>query len=260
MLHYDPVFYDLLHTGNLGDLDFYLNSCKGIERVLELGCGSGRITTELLKKNIKVTALDNNPLMLEALKKRAKELTVYNPDNLLIIEASMDAPPKTDIIYDRVIIPYNALLCLTDGDAVKNCFKSAASLLKKKGQLIFDIYNFPTTDDEYDVCDYNKENFDDIEDCYFLCSSRYKNRVVDIYEKELVTHQWNRFDATYIYKYTGENNKQIIREYTIPQRWYSIAELKNMLRESGFKDIKVLGDFSDLPISGNTNQIAFIAG
>ena len=78
-----PLYY-VTHTGVPGDLEFYLGELTHEMRILELGCGAGRLTRHLLEKGHEVVALDHCAYAIDCveacaaeLKLQAKLLTVH---------------------------------------------------------------------------------------------------------------------------------------------------------------------------------------
>ena len=72
----DPVIYDL-ENKDLDDLPFYLSMAREVGgSVLELGCGTGRITIPLAQAGIAITGLDIVPGMLARAQKKAQNLPV----------------------------------------------------------------------------------------------------------------------------------------------------------------------------------------
>src|ERR1700744_5734604 len=69
-LYKHPEEYDLEHLGYTEDIEFYVSTVKKYRpfRLLELGCGTGRITLPLAETGaelgVDVTGLDNEPEML----------------------------------------------------------------------------------------------------------------------------------------------------------------------------------------------------
>ena len=68
---YPADLYSPLHRGNEGDEEFYRAVCAGAERVLELGCGSGRILAVLADHVTELHGVDSSE---EALAIARKEL------------------------------------------------------------------------------------------------------------------------------------------------------------------------------------------
>lgn len=73
----DPAFYDAEHPDFEPDGPFYLALAKQIGGpVLELGCGTGRITTPLGQAGIDITGLDIVPEMLACAQHKAQQLSI----------------------------------------------------------------------------------------------------------------------------------------------------------------------------------------
>lgn len=73
----DPEIYDLENLDFEPDGSFFLDSARRQNgRVLELGCGTGRVTIPLAQQNINITGLDVVPAMLERAKQKAGELPI----------------------------------------------------------------------------------------------------------------------------------------------------------------------------------------
>lgn len=86
-------------------------------KVLDLGCGSGRITLPLLKEGCKVTAVDMSEDMLDILKKKA------DSENLRIVKGDMcdiDLQEK----YNLAILPVSTIMLIKDKEKLlKNVYK-----------------------------------------------------------------------------------------------------------------------------------------
>ena len=68
--------YDVLHAGHAEDLGFYAALCTKLSgRVLEVGCGTGRLTVPLLPAVSDLTAVDVSEDMLGVLRRRLGEQT-----------------------------------------------------------------------------------------------------------------------------------------------------------------------------------------
>jgi SAM-dependent methyltransferase len=126
----------LVHSGNPGDVGFYVMACSGARSVLELGCGTGRIQHALAAAGHKVTGIDfDRPSLAE------NEATIP-PGLRRRIELALGDMRDFDLgrTFDRVLIPYNTLYALpTDSDVV-SALRSAARHLTPRGQLLFDGY------------------------------------------------------------------------------------------------------------------------
>jgi ubiquinone/menaquinone biosynthesis C-methylase UbiE len=78
-LYRHPDEYDLEHLGDSEDVEFYVSLVRKLrpQRVLELGCGTGRITLPLAEQGARlgfdVIGVDSQAEMLESANKRHLE-------------------------------------------------------------------------------------------------------------------------------------------------------------------------------------------
>lgn len=73
----DPVLYDYEHKDFEPYGPFYLTLAERIGgEILDLGCGTGRVTIPLAQRSFRITGLDIVPEMLEFAKKKASKLSV----------------------------------------------------------------------------------------------------------------------------------------------------------------------------------------
>ena len=134
-------FYDLIYSEGF-DSDFYLKEakkCKG--KVLELGCGTGRIAIKLAKEGIDVTGLDVSGNMLELLKKNAEEEGVKVKTHLGDMRNF-----KINDKFGLAIFPYRSFLHLLTEDDREKTLKNIYKHLQKGGKATIHIYN-PSEDE-----------------------------------------------------------------------------------------------------------------
>jgi SAM-dependent methyltransferase len=73
----DPEIYDLENQDFEPDGSFFLDYARKLNgRVLELGCGTGRVTIPLAQQNVDITGLDVVPAMIERAKQKAGDLPI----------------------------------------------------------------------------------------------------------------------------------------------------------------------------------------
>lgn len=93
-------------------------------RILEVGCGMGRFTIPLAKKNIQIEGLDISPVLLEKL--QASSIPTYSADLL-------DPPEQLKDQYDAVM-GFFVLHHLSD---MEKAFQAISGLLKPGGKAVF---------------------------------------------------------------------------------------------------------------------------
>ncbi|MCB9700445.1 MAG: class I SAM-dependent methyltransferase [Myxococcales bacterium] len=143
--HYeDAALYDFEYFDRSEDVEFYQELAHELAReqgrplrILELGAGTGRITTVLLRDGHHLTALDRMAPMLARLE--AKVVRPEERARLRIIEADMSAPPIDEGAFDLVIAPFNALMHLYEHATLLRCFAAARRGLVEGGTFAFDV-------------------------------------------------------------------------------------------------------------------------
>ena len=132
--HYDAK----IKSRNLfGDIPFYLNKVKEYgEPVLELACGTGRVTIPIAEKGISTTGLDLLNTMLKEAKRKSKETDV----KVEWIEGDM-----TDFNlgkkFNLILMPGCAFHGLLDLESVEKCLTCVKNHLEPNAGFIFDAFN-----------------------------------------------------------------------------------------------------------------------
>ena len=135
-LYDDAGLYDLVAARDPEMERFYVETAGGPGRsVLELACGSGRITVPLAASDADVTGVDLSPAMLE----RARDALVGGGVHAELIAADM-RELELGRRFDSIVIAANSLLHLTTRDDLVRVFAAARRHLAPGGKLAFDIF------------------------------------------------------------------------------------------------------------------------
>jgi ubiquinone/menaquinone biosynthesis C-methylase UbiE len=136
-LIYDANIYDGMNT-NLTDLQFYkrwLPKNKDAS-ILELCCGTGRLTLTIAKDGYNISGVDFTSSMLEQAKAKASEEGL----KIEFIEAdirTLDLPKK----YDLIFIPFNSIQHLYKNEDLFKAFNVVKIHLKEGGLFLLDCFN-----------------------------------------------------------------------------------------------------------------------
>ena len=135
-LVYDADIYDGMNTFT-SDLPFYLEECRRAKgAVLELACGSGRLTLPLLKAGIDITGVDFTPPMLAAARKKA--LAQGLPD--VFMQGDM-LKVRLRKKFKLVFIPFNSIQNIYTLEDVEKVFKTVRAHMAPGARFVFDIFN-----------------------------------------------------------------------------------------------------------------------
>ena len=136
-LYRDGKHYDIQHKNFKSDIPFYLDqSRKYDDPILELACGTGRLTIPIAKEGYNITGLDVSEGMLEKAKENARE-------KKLAIKWIRDDVRTFNINekYKLIIFPFNSIAHLHDLESIDSCFKVVKKHLKNDGRFILDMFN-----------------------------------------------------------------------------------------------------------------------
>jgi len=219
--NYPAALYEAVHHGNAGDMAFYQDACAGA-RVLELGCGSGRIGASLAATGTDVIGLDRN---FDALR-------LANSRGLRCVAADM-RHFRLRRRFQRIIIPYCGLYCLLNDDDVVACLINARRHLMPGGQIIFDGYAV----DESALAVLGKARRTPREK---VAEVHVEGRWWDVSESTIAWPESQRIDATY--EHVPRGGGRCIKA-TVRQRYLLSFELPDVLARAGLMLVALHGDF-----------------
>lgn len=132
-----PEYYDWTSPGLDRDVTYYVELAK--ERggpVLELGCGTGRITLAIVQAGISVVGVDKSETMIQHARQKAAEMGVNDRVSWQVMDMhALDVSGS----FPLVIIPYRAFLHLLTIREQIATLKRIRQLLTDDGILVFDV-------------------------------------------------------------------------------------------------------------------------
>jgi 2-polyprenyl-3-methyl-5-hydroxy-6-metoxy-1,4-benzoquinol methylase len=136
-LIYDANIYDGLNTF-LSDLQFYKKWMPKNKdaKILELCCGTGRLTLPIAKDGYNICGVDFTSSMLEQAKAKASEAGL----EIDFIEAdirTLNLQEKFDLIF----IPFNSIHHLYKNDDLFAVLRNVGNHLKEDGLFLLDCFN-----------------------------------------------------------------------------------------------------------------------
>ena len=128
--------YDEVYSFVDNDIDFYTNKFKEFGgKVLEIGCGTGRVTIPLLEAGADITAVDYSQKMLEQLESKIGSTNVS-------IEIVLQDVRRLHLEnkYNLIIFPYRGFQSLLSVEDQINALTSIRDHLNFGGRLIIDLF------------------------------------------------------------------------------------------------------------------------
>ncbi len=121
----------------LNDVAFYLDEAKRLDGpVLELACGTGRLTIPIAQSGVDVIGLDQSPSMLAHARKKAETDGV----RMSWIEADCRTFAM-DRKFALIFMAFNSMQHLQDAASLAALFANVRRHLAPGGRFIFDVFN-----------------------------------------------------------------------------------------------------------------------
>ena len=136
-LIYDAGIYDGMNT-DLSDLEFYkkwLPTNKDA-KILELCCGTGRLTIPIAQLGYNITGLDFTASMLEQARKKASRAKL----SIDFVQGDMRSFELSER-FDLIFIPFNSIHHLYTNNDLFNTLRSVKRHLKEDGLFLLDCFN-----------------------------------------------------------------------------------------------------------------------
>lgn len=229
-----------------GDIDFYVDYAVAFgsskeKPVLELACGTGRITWELARYGVDVLGLDYSDTMLRIAEEKRAALPEETQKHVSFIHGNM-ADFDLGSEFPLVIIPCRSFQCLLTVEEQMNCLKSVYNHLEDGGRLILNV--FDPRFEPHTASDWKKDmsripavthphtgNNVNIE---FL------QRNTNFYE-QLIKEFWRYTEV--------DAHGNILRqeESELCMRWVTRQEMRHLFALTGFE---IVGEYSDFFKSG----------
>ncbi len=234
---YDAALYDLVHTGTPGDVAFYVNLVRGTERVLELGCGSGRVLAAMAEAGSDVVGLELDEGMLEAARERLDRASPEVRERTSLIRGDMRdfrLPQR----FDRIVVPFSGLYCLSSPDELDACLRCVRAHLAPGGLFVFDGYAADEFHEEARPEDYPDDLLEPVAEI------EHEGEPLSVLEKSSWDRERQRVDATYHYRAA---DGAVRHRASIAHRYLLRREVEPLMTRAGLTLLSVHGDFARAP-------------
>ena len=206
--------YDTYTASFEEDLAFYSSFCSPQDRILEVGCGTGRILQHFLRNDFQLTGIDISQEMLDIAREKLKDFATNGTLRLALHDFSREALPE---VYDKIFVTwytFNYILAKPE-IFLQNLFQSAADL----ALVVFDLF-YPKTLAAPERDDmWRHYEFQDAQGSRIQVKD--KRRMFGGFEERIQ-----------IYEEEGQ-----AREILTKRRYYRPEQIKEMLENCGFSRI-----------------------
>lgn len=236
---YDSINADI-NYGKWADFieEILKRECKTRpELVLDLGCGTGKMTIELARRGYDMTGIDYSPEMLDIARSEAEN---EGHDVLWLCQDMREFE-----LYGTVDAAVSCLDCinhLEDEDDLIKCFSLMHNYLVPDGIFIFDVNGKYKFENIYADNTYAMEEDGGL--CVWENYYDPEAKLCDFYItlfKECADGRYERYDETQ------------------SERMYTLKELRNALEKCDMEFLGAYGDFEFSPGSDDNERIYIVA-
>ncbi len=210
-------------------------SIKPGAKILDIACGTGKITLELYKLGYAVTALDSSEEMLEIAAMRFANAGARIP---VICQDMCEIRMHGSV--DAVVCINDGINYLTEDSDISEAFRGVSRVLRSDGAFLFDISTKHKLQSMHE-----KAYFEENDEGLYIWQSEYdKESDILTMDLSLYTHYEND-----LYEKTLETHRQ---------KAHSPKNLEKMLDESGFNNTEYFECFTEHAPSDECDRIQFL--
>ncbi|MUK87991.1 methyltransferase domain-containing protein [Ornithinibacillus sp. L9] len=241
----DPVLYDLendMYTEDINFLSKWLEHTKG--PIIDIACGTGRVTIPLAKKGHRMVGIDAHSGMLDEAKRKSKNL------NLSIEWQKQDCTDlNLDLKSNLIFTVGNSFQHFLTNEAQDSLLKSIHRHLDEKGVFILNT-RFPSKDELLQTED---------EEFWRSYEDPKTKQIIDVYTLS------NYDSLNQIQKYTtirrsrgGDEETTNEKVTNIQLRYVYPKEMERLLNQHGFNIVEIYEDWHGTPISNQSKQMIYV--
>ncbi|MGM0396252.1 MAG: class I SAM-dependent DNA methyltransferase [Bacillota bacterium] len=236
------ILYDTL----MDDFDYaawseYIESIFKINRIqtgriLEMACGTGSLTEELLKRGFQVDGFDLSEEMLAQANSKLSGRRGFRLFRMDMTEFRMDMK------YQAVVAACDSINYILSEESLLGTFKRVNEHLEDDGLFIFDINS------EYKLMEILGDNIfiEDRDNIFYTWDNSFDQ-----------TSRICEFYLTFFYSEDGNNYSRFDEVHR--ERAYSLQDIIDLLYKAGFNDVEYYEAFGFDKVSEKTERINFVA-
>ena len=236
-------FYALEMDDFSEDILFYQNNIPLASTILELGCGTGRISNSLSRTARMVIGLDLSHDMLRQASSNSNTAVHYVCMDMCRIAFTQK--------FDSIIIPYNTSNLLLTESKIISCFNQIHELLSEDGTLLFQVY----------IPDPNMLKTEGEKLFQFQMFSLPNNKGKLIKETiRCFSDQTNTIQLEERYRVRGNLQNPIKEDlrHTLQLAAFSFEEWISILSKTKFQAISLSGDYDSRPFNKDKDTLLLV--
>lgn len=230
------------------DKAFYRNMASGMEHVLEIGCGTGRILCEVQKNAKLIDGVDISKEKLEVCRQKLTKLDTEKQEKIILYCGNI-LEKNIETKYDLILLPFRVFQYITELSDEEQMLKWIYDHLLLNGRVIIDCFN---TNLNVLV---NYEQMKDIEDSFeyedYTVHRECTIDWVDRGKQQMMCHMH------YVMKNKNGECQEILEK--IHYRYYFRYELQLMLEKCNFTIEEMYGGYNGEEFGEDSKEMIYIA-
>jgi len=258
-LYRRPDEYDLEHTGDDADLKFYVELATRLKpkSVLELACGTGRITLPMAEEGARsgfsVVGLDSEPTMLKQARDKAKRLSPSARKRIRLVQGDMRKWHGREP-FELTIVPCSSITHVLGMRDQLSVWRRAFQNLAPGGRFVVEapMPNFSAYADSFAnppriLVEIDRDVID-------------PKRNMRLVRRRTVTYVPDEQRARIRFLYEKYRRKRLVESYIddFESHVYFPRELRLLFLHTGFEIEDVFGDYNRKPLSAKSEQMIMI--
>ena len=237
-------FYDWENAQTLGrrDVPFWQRLAAPVEgRILELGCGTGRVTFPLARDGAHIVGIDRSAEMLARAVTRKRR--TRRPMDVKLVRGDIRHLPFPDRLFPLVMAPYGILQSLLRERDLAETLSAVARVLTPDGvfglELVADL---PSWEEYKKRVSLRGKRVGGAHVSLIESVRQDRAKRLTIFEQEFIEKSPSTRAAR-----SGQARRTRRRTFTLTFRTLSVAQMVTRLEQAGFTVSALLGDYQGGP-------------
>lgn len=247
--------YDLQYEGYEEDIAFYVGEAqRATPPVLELACGTGRVTIPIAQAGVEVVGLDSSPEMLAVAQQRVAQLSPEVKERIRLLEGDM-RDFSLDERFGLIMIPFRSFLLLTTVEDQKQALHNIHRHLRPDGRLALNIF----VPDLGIIASHSSPLGEPLKRLKESKDPETGHRII-IWETRHYDQHHQIIENLFIYEELDETGVMVKRAYRpLKLRWIYRYEMEHLLDLCGYQVEELYGGFDRRPFDDDSREMLWVA-
>jgi SAM-dependent methyltransferase len=232
------------------DVGFWLDFARAAGKVLELGCGTGRVLIPVAAAGVPIVGLDLSPYMLARCRAKLAGQPREVQERARLVQGNMTAFDLQET-FPLVIVPFRAFQHLLTVPEQLGCLRCANRHLAMGGKLILDLFQVNL---RYIIDPASAEEREDFAGAEIPGGRtlRRTHRLAGLHK----TEQYNDIEMIYYVTHPDGHTERLVQAF--PMRYLFRYEVEHLLARCGFEVAGLFGDFDRVPLADDSPEMIFV--